>query len=251
MLTVYRPLKKEEVSSATGLALEDTAVELLVDRCASFVRERGANIEFVHQSARDYLAQEAQIALKSYESWGHDEVALSCLRYLSQHLKVNLVNLPRPDSERGSWKSLRDMAGKGPLESVDYAATFWAQHLGDAGSTKLSRDTLGHEGEVVAILRAKLLEWFECLSLLDQLPRAVEALKILADTVQVSLLTNNFFTWSLTKRCEAGFSLIGPCPGRHTFPIATLLHYSDLAAADLQLYHSPQSPYQPSESSKY
>jgi hypothetical protein len=163
MLTVYRPLRKEEVSSVTGLALEDTAIELLVDRCASFVRKRGVNIEF----------------------------ALSCLRYLSQHLKVNLVNLPRPDSERGSWKSLRDMTGKGPLESVDYAATFWAQHLGDARSTKLSRDTLGHEGEVVAILRAKLLEWFECLSLLDQLPRAIEALKILVDTVQVSLLNNN------------------------------------------------------------
>jgi hypothetical protein len=39
MLTVYRPLREEEVSSATGLHLENAGIELLVDRCASFVEK--------------------------------------------------------------------------------------------------------------------------------------------------------------------------------------------------------------------
>ncbi|KAH5617544.1 hypothetical protein HBI23_254240 [Parastagonospora nodorum] len=180
MLSAYRPLREEEVSSATGLPLEDVEIDLLIDRCASFVRKQGESIEFVHQSARDYLAQEACIPLSSYGSWAHREIALSCLRYLSQRLKVNLVNLLRPDSERGSMKRLPDKAEKGPLDIVDYAATFWVQHLADAMPDALIADALGDQGEVVAFLRAKLLEWFECLSLIDQLPRAIEALKALA-----------------------------------------------------------------------
>jgi hypothetical protein len=125
MLTVYRPLREAEVSSAIGLDLENIAIDSLVDRCASFVNKQGASIEFVHQSPRDCLAQEAYIPLSSYGSWAHREIALSCLRYLSQRLKVNLVNLLRPDSERGSMKRLPDKAEKGPLDIVDYAATFW------------------------------------------------------------------------------------------------------------------------------
>jgi hypothetical protein len=238
MLTVYRPLREEEVSSATGLLMEDIAIELLVDRCASFVRKRGVNIEFVHQSARDYLAQEAQMALSSYESWGHGEIALSCLRYLSRQLKINLVNLPRPDSERGPRKRLLDVVEKGPLDSVDYAATFWVEHLADAGPTTLIGDALGNQGEVIAFLRDKLLEWFECLSLLDQLPRAIKALKILADTTSVSIINDRNFTCSLAERSEAEFFYVGPCAGRHTFPFATLSGYVDLAITSLQLWNS-------------
>ncbi|KAJ4383783.1 hypothetical protein N0V86_000626 [Didymella sp. IMI 355093] len=193
MLTAYRPLREEEVSSATGLFLEDAAIDLLVDRCASFVRKQGASIEFVHQSARDFLAQEAQTILSSYGRWEHGEIALSCLQYLSQHLMVNLVHLPQPDSERGSKRRLPNMARKGPLEKVEYAATFWAQHLADAMPNAVIADALRDQGKVVTFLRAKLLEWFECLSLLDQLPRGLQALRSLAVTNNVSTVNDNIF----------------------------------------------------------
>jgi hypothetical protein len=191
MLTAYRPLREEEVSSATGLSFEDAVIDLLIDRCASFVRKQGASIEFVHQSARDFLAQEAQTILSSYGRWVHGEIALSCLQYLSQQLKVNLVDLPRPDSERGSKRRLPNMARKGPLDKIDYAATFWAQHLADAMPNAVIADALGDQGKVVAFLRAKLLEWFECLSLLDQLPRGLQALRSLAVSNDVSTIKEN------------------------------------------------------------
>lgn len=194
MLTVYRPLREEEVSSAIGLHLENAAIERLVDRCASFIKKRGASIEFIHQSVRDYLAEDAQITLSSYGSWGHGEIALSCLRYLSQQLKVNPANLPRPDSGRESMKRLLDIAERGPLDNVEYAATFWAQHLADAMPISLIADVLGDQGEVITFLRAKLLEWFECLSLLDQLPRAIEALRMLVDTTSVSTIHDTHLT---------------------------------------------------------
>ena len=85
------------------------------------------------------------------------------------------------------------MARKGPLDKVDYAATFWAQHLADVGPNAVIADALGDQGKVVAFLRAKLLEWFECLSLLDQLPRGLQALRSLAVTNNVSTVKDIIF----------------------------------------------------------
>jgi hypothetical protein len=180
MLT-YRPLNIAEVGSVTGLSNEWVTIKALVDRCASFIKTRGTDIEFVHQSARDYLVEEnGQSILDSYEHYGHGEIALSCLSHLSQRLKVNLIDLPRPDSTRELMERNKLVA------SVDYAATFWVHHLEGAKRTTLIQNALTEQGEFSTFLRTKLLEWLECLSLLDKLPRAVEGLRTLADLVEVS-----------------------------------------------------------------
>ncbi|KAM3070114.1 hypothetical protein ACMFMF_008467 [Clarireedia jacksonii] len=190
MLTVYRPLAVEEVGSVTGLSNDEVDTEALIDRCASFIRNRGAGIEFVHQSARDYLAKDGQPTLDSYGRYGHSEISLSCLSYLSRRLEANIFHLRRPDSTSESIKELKDKNENALLVSADYAATFWVEHVKDAlkdtGRMALIQHSLSERGEVVAFLSAKLLEWFECLSWLDQLPRAIEALKALADMAQVS-----------------------------------------------------------------
>ncbi|KAJ6094247.1 G-protein beta WD- 40 repeats containing protein [Penicillium canescens] len=130
MMLAYRPLKVEEVPSVTGLTNNDGAIEALVNRCASFLRMQESNIEFVHQSTRDYLAEEnGQSILDSYEQFGHYEIVLGCLSHLSERLKVNLLDLPRPNSTREDWKPLKDERNSVPLSSLDYAATFWVQHL--------------------------------------------------------------------------------------------------------------------------
>jgi hypothetical protein len=103
MLTIYRPLTGEEIESATGLHLNHAELDQLVDRCAPFITRRGDSIVFVHQSARDYLTtQEAQIALGSFPSCSHSEIILSCLSCLSQRLRSNPLDLPRPDFGTGS-----------------------------------------------------------------------------------------------------------------------------------------------------
>jgi hypothetical protein len=150
-------------------------------------------LEFVHQSARDYLAgKNGQSILDSYESYGHSEIALSCLSYLSQRLKVNLIDLPRPDSTRELMERNELVA------SVEYAASFWVQHLEDAKLTTLIQNALAEQGEVGTFLRTKFLMWLECLSLLEKLPRAMEALKILADAADVSKYTFDFQDHCLT-----------------------------------------------------
>ncbi|KAJ5380537.1 G-protein beta WD- 40 repeats containing protein [Penicillium cataractarum] len=132
MMLAYRPLGVEEVGSVTGLTDEEDAIRTSVNRCASFIRMQESKIEFVHQSARDYLAGEkGQSILDSYEHSGHDDIALSCLSQLSE-LNPNLLDLPRPDSTRETLETLKDEKRNFLLASVDYAATFWVQHLKDA-----------------------------------------------------------------------------------------------------------------------
>ncbi|KAF7524995.1 hypothetical protein PCG10_005346 [Penicillium crustosum] len=173
MMTVYRPLKVEEVPSVIGLTDEEDTIRVLVDCCASFIRLREDNIEFVHQSARDYLAGENGLSiLDSYERFGHEEIVMGCLSYLSECLKPNLVELPRPDATRDSMRTLENGARNGVLSRVDYAALFWVSHL-----KKTSNDT--DKSHVSIFLHTKLLEWLECLSLLDRLPKAVDALQAL------------------------------------------------------------------------
>jgi hypothetical protein len=181
MMLAYRPLNIVEVGSVTGLSDQMITSEALVDRCASFLKIRGTDIEFVHQSARDYLAEKnGQSILDSYESYGHSRITLNCLSHLSQRLKVNLVDLPRPNSTRELVKRNRQVA------SVNYAATFWVQHLEGAKQTTLIQNALSEQGEVGTFLHTKLLEWLECLSLLDKLPQAIQALKTLKSVADVS-----------------------------------------------------------------
>ncbi|EED14601.1 G-protein beta WD- 40 repeats containing protein, putative [Talaromyces stipitatus ATCC 10500] len=180
MMLAYRPLKVEEVPSVTGLTDGEDTIIGLVNRCASFIRMRENNIEFVHQSARDYLAGEKGLSiLDSHECFGHDEIVLGCLSYLSQWLKVNLIELPRPDATRECLKTLIDEKGNGLLSRVDYAATFWVQHLQNTNRTTNVQNGLTEKGQVSIFLHTKLLEWLECLSLLGRLPQAVDALKVL------------------------------------------------------------------------
>lgn len=187
MMLAYRPLNVEEVGSVTGLSEQLFAIEVWVDRCASFVKRRGTDIEFVHQSARDYLAgRDGQSIFDSYEHYGHGEIALNCLSHLTKRLKVNLVDLSQPDSTRES------MEKNALAVSVDYAASFWVQHLDFVKQTTLIQNALAEQGEVGTFLRTKFLEWLECLSLFDRLPSAIEILYTLTDVVRIrhSISTN-------------------------------------------------------------
>ncbi|TGO35832.1 hypothetical protein BHYA_0144g00010 [Botrytis hyacinthi] len=213
MMLAYRPLNVAEVDSVLGLSKYDTA-RALVDRCASFLKMRGTDIKFVHQSARDYLAGEnGKYILDTSELYGHNDIAVSCISYLSQKLKINLVDLPRPDSTRKSIEGNQLMA------SLDYAATFWAQHLEGAKREIPMQNSSIEQGVVGTFLRSKFLEWLECLSLLDKLSRATEALKILEDMVD---LEENF---SLSMLVEDAAHFLSQ-------------HFLTINNWPLQIYHS-------------
>jgi hypothetical protein len=60
----------------------------------------------------------------------------------------------------------------------------WTTQLRSGCNAKqipLIQDALAEQGEIAIFLHIKLLEWLECLNLLDKLPRALKALKTLTD----------------------------------------------------------------------
>jgi len=182
MTLTYRPLNILEVSNVAGLPAEEYVVEDLVDRCASFVKLRGAEIEFVHQSARDYLTgDQGQAILSSHDTYEHGDIARNCLSHISKHLTKNLLGLPQPNSTRDTLGALGGDAARELLSSLGYAATFWARHFHTIQDTRIVQDTIIKDGLVDQFLRTKFLEWLECLSLLDQLPQVIEALSILSE----------------------------------------------------------------------
>jgi hypothetical protein len=128
----------------------------------------------------DYLGgNDGQSPLDSPTPYGHLELATSCLSHLNRRLKVNLLDLPRPDSTWTLFDMSADSKAQQLLQSLDYAATFWIQHLQGA---RLSRAHQGvfAKGKVVSdFLHGKFLEWLKCLALLGRLRVSVEGIKIL------------------------------------------------------------------------
>ncbi|CAG8007512.1 unnamed protein product [Penicillium salamii] len=202
MMLAYRPLTMEEVATIAALVDdEDVSLRPLIIRCASFLRFRGQSVEFVHQSARDFLAgKDAQLGLDSHGTFGHNEVVLNCLSCLSEYLKVNLLNL-RPDSDKKTIKELKADGGIIALATVEYAAIFWGQHFRDSVDVSGQNHTLDKD-HIIDFLHRKLLEWLECLSVLDMLPVALTTLQLLENVFkdeQSSLLflsdSYRFLSW--------------------------------------------------------
>ncbi|KAI4271451.1 MAG: hypothetical protein L6R38_006871 [Xanthoria sp. 2 TBL-2021] len=146
-------------------------------------------------------------------------MALSCVNFLQDRLKVNLLDLPRPDSTRDLVKELIDEGMSAVLAGIGYAATFWVQHLKLAGGTLRIQNALSEPGKISQFLRTKLLEWLECLSLLDQLPSAVEAFQLLAIAADTSK--------------QLSLSIFMPDATRFL-----LRHYQTITTWPLQIYSS-------------
>jgi len=241
LMQAYRPLHVREVSSVTGLPDDLGYVEALADRSASFVKQRGMYIEFVHQSTRDYLAgTNGRSVLEAHDQYGHGEMAVSCLTHLQQRLKVNLLDLPRPDATRPTRETM-STGDSELLISLHYAATFWFQHVDMAKDHTIVQEILAPNEQVEKLLYTRLLEWLECLSLLDQLPRAVEGLKVLANTVaETQYVSPNFLLlqWSIsytkTHLVSATVASAGVRAGCDAVLTATLSDRVDVAAAGVQ-----------------
>jgi hypothetical protein len=184
MTLAFRPLNRAEVFSVTGLSEEEVSSEKIIGRCASFIRTRGSIIEFVHQSSRDFLAGSS---LFTCDDYGHGDIALNCLSYMSAVLEPNLIRLPLPNSgpptKALEEREFDDQAAI--LNALDYAATLWADHLEAARQTDLVQDALSGHGQVLKFIKAKLLEWLECLSLLGRLPHAIKILRLIEAIAQV------------------------------------------------------------------
>jgi len=182
MKLTFRPLNLHEVGHVAGLRDDKRYIQTLIDRCASFVQNRGPYVEFQHQTALEFLdVGSGSSLLESRDPFDSGDIAMNCLTHLSNRLKVNILNCPHPGATREAMLENPQEREENVLTSLGYAAVFWAQHLDLAKDTRIVQDALADNGVVRRFLDTLVLEWLEYLSLLNQLPRAVDALKTLAN----------------------------------------------------------------------
>lgn len=180
MMLAYRPLTVVEAGNLLDLELNAPSVQDLIDRCASFTKardERGVQfIEFVHQSARDFLAMlgESSAAQDSVPT-SHVQVLERCLSCLRKSLTANILS--HPDFGSTSEQILRN--GREPLAGLGYAAEFWIRHFEAGAKISSSETILTAITSAEEYLRSHLLEWLEYLALVDQLPCASDGTLIL------------------------------------------------------------------------
>ncbi|KAK6503249.1 hypothetical protein TWF481_008278 [Arthrobotrys musiformis] len=187
VMLAYRPPTVAELSAVLCLFEESiTSIDALIKgHCCGFIRkqEHTETVEFIHHSAREFLEGEGLSIVDAYGSYGHSEMTMGCLSYLSQNLKVNLTDLPRPDSKWDSW----DREKYGPLlATMDYAANFWAQHFLQAlaDGTILRQNAFGDQGVLCLFIRTKFLQWLECLSLLGTFSSSTSEIFALCNAVR-------------------------------------------------------------------
>lgn len=201
MVHAFRPLRTYELSNVLKLPDDLELVKKLVRRCSSFILLRDTVLEFIHQSARDYLVGTHPEPLDQYSNFiGHQEMGYRCLYSLRERLQSRSLS---SNYARDAKESELEIAQND--SSLFYPVSFWFQHVYAArGQSIIVKDPLG-VGQVGSFIQEYLLQWFHYLSLLNELPLAIEVLETLTESststnyVGVTLLQNFLENHMLTR----------------------------------------------------
>jgi hypothetical protein len=185
---VYQPVTLKELTSLVDI-LEDMSDDLesvreTISLCGSFLSIREDTIYFVHQSAKDFLFQEAfdeifpsGMGEAHYQSFSRSLQAMSTtLRrdmygLLALGYPIEWVNQPEPDL----------------LAALRYSCIYWVDHLYDWNSNSfINHETdLQDKGIIDEFVRKKYLYWLEALSLCRSTSSGVVSMAKLEALLQV------------------------------------------------------------------
>jgi len=169
---VYRPITLEElnvlVEALGDLSREE--VEEVIGSCGSFLTVQNGLVSFVHQSAKDYLLNEASNELlPSGIAHQHHMVFSRSLDLLSKTLNRDIYRLQAP----GYLIDQVSTPEPDPLAAIQYSCIFWTDHLHDSAAD----EALGKYDTILAFLKEKYLQWLEALSLLRSIPAGIRAME--------------------------------------------------------------------------
>ncbi|UPK95940.1 hypothetical protein LCI18_006875 [Fusarium solani-melongenae] len=177
---VVRPVTLEELKNL-GPELQDVnegLLEELISFYGSFLALWERTIYFVHQSARQFLLDNAshpEVRLELTDQ--HYRIFTTSIKALSEVLCENIYDLtdlrvpvdeisrPNPD----------------PLGAVRYSCVNWVEHLTYSTSATALHEDLRDGGMVHTFLKMHLLHWFEAFGLLRVVSQGREALRKLLE----------------------------------------------------------------------
>jgi hypothetical protein len=150
--------------------------------CSSFLTIRKNYVYFIHQSAKDYLTENASVVIfpKGPRSIHYDIFSRS-LDALSKTLRRNVYDLQDPGPMTKEVRPDPD-----PLAPIKYSCVFWLDHLFAFDDQSLEyRQELADSGSIFKFLIEHLLHWIEGLSLMYEVSSGVLIIKNLLQKVQV------------------------------------------------------------------
>jgi hypothetical protein len=182
----FRPLHLLELWVLAGLKreiLNIAELERVIRLCGSFLTIREDHIYLIHQSAKDYLSNNAsaEIFLTGGADVHYDLFSRS-LSALSQTLRRDIYDLDLP----GVLIDQVIPVDPDPLAPVGYSCVYWVDHLCEIDrSSSRHRSGLTDEGQTFKFLKKHFLHWLEILSLLGKISEGIPMIRKLLHLVQV------------------------------------------------------------------
>jgi hypothetical protein len=184
----YRPLHLAEMGVLAGLPDEISSdpdnVKEIVSLCGSFFRIQNDSIQFIHQSAKDYLNNNRnEVLFASAGGITHLDMFSRSIDILSEKLKRNIYQLEIP----GTLIEEITVPESDPLREVRYSCIYLVNHLWDWSQTSMSLEgILQDDGKVHGFLKSHLLHWLEASSLIGAIEDVIHAVIKLQTLIKVS-----------------------------------------------------------------
>ncbi|KAL7940546.1 hypothetical protein V8C42DRAFT_224202 [Trichoderma barbatum] len=176
VLLVYRPVTLAELGTLIESPDDNPIDAELIDNamgfCGSFLTVRESRVYVIHQSAKDYLSDNAApIIFPSSSASVHNVIFARSLQAMSVTLRRNIYNLNPPGLPVEEMKA----PDPDPLAAVRYSCVHWVDHFCYVyNSNGQPQDQVDHKCKAVFLFLQKyFLYWFEALGLMGYIEDGV------------------------------------------------------------------------------
>ncbi|KAH6696713.1 WD40-repeat-containing domain protein [Leptodontidium sp. MPI-SDFR-AT-0119] len=178
MILAYRPLHLVELAALSSLPEQISKspdhTARVVRKCGSFLTIREGIVFFIHQSAKDFLFEDAYDKFFPAESEAYHYTIFSrSLQVMSAVLRRDVYSLRAPGISIDQVKQ----PNPDPLAAVRYSCLYWVDHLLDCQTREDTIKDLKDCGLVYNFLRQYFLHWLEALSLIKCMSDGVIMIK--------------------------------------------------------------------------
>ena len=183
----YRPLNLAELGGLCTLpgpvSMLTKNTRTLVAMCGSFLTIRDDQVYLIHQSAKDYLSDEARAAVFGPKGEIHYTIFLQSLEIMFSTLKRDMYGLGAPGYPIDEVTT----PATDPLATARYSCVYWIDHLYDSKATSLVSkvNSLQASGVVIDFFKKKYIYWLEGLSLCKSIGKGVVSIGKLWSLIQV------------------------------------------------------------------
>ncbi|KAF2260950.1 beta transducin-like protein HET-D2Y [Lojkania enalia] len=177
VIAAYRPLHLQELHLLSRLPTQvqdvNEATTAIVKMCGSFLTIQEGSVYIIHQSARDFLSDEASHNIFPCGIGDvHYSIVSKSLQAMSKTLRRDMYSL----RALGYPAEQVEQPDPDPLAALRYSCIYWIDHLWDWRSFSSSENSsvdLQDGGVVHDFIRKKYLYWLETLSLCKSMSKGV------------------------------------------------------------------------------